>query len=526
MELKTTLTHKIDDDIDRGIDKVISAIAIVAACGFSALLFAFPSQMDSFMTEAFWVITTNLGFLWEAAMVIAVLICAWLVFGPLKNRRFGNSKPEGSSLRFFAMIFVGASSASIIYWVFIEFFLYLETPPWNAEAFGYEALKWASAYSSFHWGIAPFCAYALIGICFAYFIHVQKKNTSRVSAACSGVIGEKHANGLIGRLIDATFLIGIVISVAGYSLGVSVPIVGAFAHFAFGIENDIKLQAIIIIAVVIACSITIFSGLKRGMAVMSAFRARALLILAAFIILFGGNAFFALNNTWESIGWQLQHFVQMCFNTGVVNGDVWPQSWTIFFFVMMLAATLSMGLYYAALCKGRTVRECVLAIVLSSTVGNGVFFWTIGNHTLATYLGDPAAFREAMAVDPYNAIMLALQSLPFSELIILCFLIYAFVSIWTFAQSAIYSMAMATQPNLPYGEEPKKANRLFWCVITGVLAIALLNIGGLQTVKNAILWAGIPGLAISAMVVISQGKDAKKRWLDGEEVDVSADSSS
>ena len=87
-----------EDGVDRGIDKLISAIAIVAACGFSILLFVFPSQMNGFMTDAFWAITTDFGFLWEAAMVIAIVICIWLVFGPLKNKRFGNSTPEGSSL--------------------------------------------------------------------------------------------------------------------------------------------------------------------------------------------------------------------------------------------------------------------------------------------------------------------------------------------------------------------------------------------------------------------------------------------
>lgn len=513
------------DGIDRSTDFVISGIATAVAVLFAAVVFIWPEQVNEALTTAFWVINDNTGFIWEAAMVVAVVICLWLCFGPLKNKRFGNEKPDMSNMKFYAMIFVFASSASIVYWVFIEFFYYLETPPWGAEPFGYEALKWASTYSSYHWGLVPFCGYALMGVCFAYFVFVQRKGTARVSALCAGVIGEKAANGLVGKIIDAVFLVGIIISTAGYSLGVSVPIVGTFVHNVLGIENDLALQTIIIVLVTIACMAAMFTGLKKGMATISTFRAYMFFVLAAFIVVAGGSLFFALNNAWESIGWQFQHFFQMNFYTDAtsiytdpvtMSDSGWPQSWTIFFYIMMIAAMLSSGLYYAKLCKGRTVRQSVAAIVLASALGNAVFFWTIGNHTIFTYLGDPEAFKAAMAIDPYNAISMAIEALPFSGLVMACFAIYAFISIWTFAQSAIFSMAMVSQPNIPTDEEPTRFNRLFWCVITGVLAIAFLSIGGLQMVKNAIVWAGIPTFILCVIVVISQWRDVKVRWLGKE----------
>lgn len=502
------------DGIDRSTDFVISIIATLVAVAFAAAIFIWPEQLDTFLTDAFWVINNNTGFIWEAAMVAAVLICIWLCFGPLKNKRFGDEAPDMSNGKFYAMIFVFASSASVVYWAFIEFFFYLEAPPWGAEPFGYEALKWASTYSSFHWGIVPFCGYALMGAAFAYFVYVQRKGTARVSALCAGLIGEKHANGLVGKIIDAFFLIGIIVSCAGYSIGVSVPIVGTFVEHIFGIPNDIVLQAIIIGIVIVCCVGAMYTGLKKGMAAISTFRAYMFFVLAGFIVVAGGNLFFALNNTWESIGWQFQHFIQMNFYTDITGGgNGWPQSWTIFFYVMMIAAMLSSGLYYAKLCKGRTVRQSVGAIVIASALGNAIFFWTIGNHTIATYLGDPEVFKAAMAVDPYNAIFMALEAVPFSNVVIFAFLIYAFISTWTFVQSAIFSMAMVSQPNIPTDEEPTRFNRLFWCVVTGILAIAFLFIGGLQMVKNSIIWAGIPGLVLCVMVVVSQWKDCRVRWL-------------
>lgn len=505
------------DGIDRSIDWVITSIATIAAIAFAAVCFLYPEQSEKVLTDAFWVINNNTGFIWEAAMVGAVGICLWLCFGPLKDKRFGEDKPDLSNMKFYAMIFVFASSASVVYWAFIEFFFYLEAPPFGAEPFGYDAMMWASTYSSFHWGIVPFCGYALMGVAFAYFVFVQKKGTARVSALCAGLIGDKAANGLIGKLIDAVFLIGIVISTAGYSFGVSVPIVGTFLQYVTGIENTLNVQIIIIAVVVVACMIAMYTGLKKGMAAISTFRAYMFFVLAAFIVVASGNLFFALNNAWESVGWQMQHFFQMNFYTEAQSGgNAWPQDWTIFFYIMMIAAMLSSGLYYAKLCKGRTVKQSVGAIVLASALGNAVFFWTIGNHTIATYLGDPEVFKAAMALDPYNAIKLAIDAVPFSQVVMVAFLIYAFISTWTFCQSAIFSMAMVSQPNIPTNEEPTKLNRMFWCIVTGVLAIAFLSIGGLQMVKNAIVWAGIPGLILCVMVVISQWKDCRVRWLGKE----------
>jgi choline-glycine betaine transporter len=94
------------------------------------------------------------------------------------------------------------------------------------------------------------------------------------------------------------------------------------------------------------------------------------------------------------------------------------------------------------------------------------------------------------------------------------FLIYAFISGWTFIQSAVYGNALVSQPNLPANEDPSKFTRLFWCVVTCVLAIAFLYIGGLQTVKNAMVWAGYPTFVISLLILFAFFKDIKKYWGD------------
>lgn len=507
MEVQKSLNN------DRRIDPLISISSLVVVLAFAIAIFLKRDVMDKFLTDTFHFTTFNYGWIFLVYFVITSIMCIWLICGKYAHRTFGDEKPELSTFSFYSMLFTFGSSASIIYWVFIEFFYYLEGPPFGVEPFSLEALRWGSTYGTYHWGMVPFSSYAIVGVAFAYFMHVKKQHTSRISAACSGVIGEKNANGLLGKIIDGFFLVTIIISTAGYSLGVSVPIVATFAEKTFGIPNTLTLKAWILIVVTICCAIAMYTGLNKGMSFIC--NARVIMFLGVVVyVLIVGPTGFMINNTIESIGWQAQHIIQMSLQTDAIGGSGWPQSWTIFYAVMFTAAAVSSGVYYAKLCKGRTVRESVIGIVVASAVGCAVFFWIMGNYSISTYLCDPETFKAMMAQDPYNAITYVINTLPLSKVVMVIILVYAFISTWTFTQSAIYTMAMVAQPNLPEDEEPSKFGRIAWCVVTGILSLALFYIGGLQTVKNSMVWAGFPAFVICVMIVISNFKDMKKTWAD------------
>lgn len=505
-------------EANRKVDLAVAIPAVAVVLAFALIIFLKRDFMDQFMSDVFWMVNNSMGWLWLVFCLGCLFVSMWLAFGPYGKKRFGDEKPDTSTFSFYANLFVFGSSASLVYWVFIEFYMYLEGPPFGVEPFSTEALKWASTYGSFHWGIVPFSSYAVIAVAFAFFMYVRKKKTSRVSAACATIIGEKNANGAVGKVIDCFFLIAIILSNAGYSLGVSVPIVGTFLQKVFGIEHTLTVDAGIVVAITIACAAAMYAGLNKGMTLVSNIRVIMFFALAAFVVIVGPTSFI-INNTVESIGWQAQHMFQMSLYTGAADGSGWPQSWTMFFNIMFIAPIISCGLYYGKLCKGRTVRESVIGIIVASAIGCGVFFWTMGNYSIATYLGDPATFKEMYASSPYDAITYVLETLPGAKIIMVVVLVYAFLSTWTFVQSAIYSNAMVAQPNLPENEEPSKLGRVGWCVVTGIMALAFLYIGGLQTVKNAMIWAGVPSFILALIVIAGNFKDMKAIWGKGKAVD-------
>ena len=159
----------------------------------------------------------------------------------------------------------------------------------------------------------------------------------------------------------------------------------------------------------------------------------------------------------------------MTLYTSAADNSGWSQGWTMFFNIMFIAPIISSGLYYGRLYQGRKVSECVIGTVVASAIGCGIFFWTVGNYSIATYLGDPEAFIAMYNASPYDAIIYVINTLPGGKVILAAILIYAFLSAWTFVQSSVYGNAMAAQPNLPDNEEPSKIGRVGWCILTGTL---------------------------------------------------------
>jgi choline-glycine betaine transporter len=255
-------------------------------------------------------------------------------------------------------------------------------------------------------------------------------------------------------------------------------------------------------------TVAMYTGLKKGMTLISNARLYMFFGIALFIFMVGNPGQYC-NNIVASTALWLQNFIVMSLNT-----SDWSQSWTIFYAMFFIASVLGAAQFYSKLCKGRTVRECVLGIMIASSIGCAIFFWSMGNFALDVYLGDPAQYQAMINEDAYSAITYIIDQLPFSKLIMFLFLIYAFISGWTFIQSAVYGNALVSQPNLPANEDPSKFTRLFWCVVTCVLAIAFLYIGGLQTVKNAMVWAGYPTFVISLLILFAFFKDIKKYWGD------------
>ena len=101
-------------------------------------------------------------------------------------------------------------------------------------------------------------------------------------------------------------------------------------------------------------------------------------------------------------------------------------------------------------------------------------------------------------------IIQVMHQLPFSSLIVVLFLISAFLFLATTFDSGSYILAAASQKKVV--GEPLKANRLFWAFALCLLPFSLMLVGGeraLEVLKTASLLASVPLIVIFIFMMIS-----------------------
>lgn len=502
----------------KGIAYAIVIPSVLTVLAVTLFIVTSPEKATEFFNASFYVLTRPFGSLFILIAIGCLILLAWFAFGPYKDKRLGDKEPDRSTFSWMAMMFASACSSSIIYWAFVEFFYYVSAPPFDAEPFSVEAYRWGSTYGSFHWGIACYAMYAVFAILIAIIIYQKKTDSSRISAICAPFLGEKIVNGIVGKIIDIVFLVSLTLSAAGTTLGLSTPLISALCGEAFGWEDTLLLKALIIVALTVMFTITTFTGLQKGMKHIANFRVGLIFAILIFILVVGGTPFI-VGNTIESIGTQIQYFPQMITYTDVIGQSGFPQDWTIYYWGFTLSALLCNGLYYARLSEGRTIQEVAIGVTVSCAVGCMVFFWIIGNFSIEVCLGDPDQFAALMAANPYEAITYVINKLPMAPFVLIALLVYAFVAVWSFIGGTAFTLAVASEKELQGDEEPGKFSRVFWCLIIGVLAIALLFLGGLQIVKSAAMLSGILSVIIAIPVLLSGFKVINEMWKKSPEKD-------
>ena len=494
-------------EIDWGVTVPV-AVLLIAFCIF---IVTAPDMANGFLLSVFSIITGSFGWL----ILLITLSCTgaalWLAFGPFGKKRLGEGKQMGTTA-WWGMLLAGACSCSIISLSATEYIYYLQTPPFGAEPYSTEAYKWAQAYGPFHWGIMAFGPYALCAVLFAFYLFIRKPTRSvRISDACISVIGEKRAYGPTGKIIDIVYIVPNMTLHGGVSLGLSTPMVAALITNIFGIEPSLALDAGLILSWLILFSISVYSGLHKGMKFITTLRFWLLIGLFVYVIICGPTSFI-FNSALESFGTQAQNLIAMGTYTSAVDGTKFSPNWTVFYFGWFFATVLATGMYYAKICRGRTVRESVVGILVASALMCSVFYWIFGGYSMDLFIRGVLPIEDLLKKSPYLATVSIWGQLPFSNVILVVLLVYCYLATWGVVQSVAYVGAMAGTKNMGPDDEPSNLSKLFWSLILGGLALSLLFLGGLQTVKNAAMLSVVPSVCLSAILFLALGKDMFRLW--------------
>lgn len=236
------------------------------------------------------------------------------------------------------------------------------------------------AYSLFHWGPLPWATYSFLSVAFAYFFFVRKMEVIRPSSTLVPLVGEKHAKGLFGTIVDNFYLVALIFAM-GTSLGLATPLVTECMQWLFGIPHTLQLDAIIITCWIILNAICVACGLQKGVRIASDVRSYLSFLMLGWVFIVSG-ASFIMNYFTDSVGMLLMYLPRMLFYTDPIAKGGFPQGWTVFYWAWWVIYAIQMSIFLARISRGRTVRELCFGMVLGLTASTRILWTVLGSNTL------------------------------------------------------------------------------------------------------------------------------------------------
>ena len=248
----------------------------------------YPEEGQRILGIAFDYLTRNFGILYLFGSVATLLFLLYLAFSRYGDIKLGDTPPDFSTFSWSAMLFCGGIGTSILYWGTVEWAHYYENPPFSVAAGTPQALNWAVSYPIFHWGLIGWALYCLPGVAVSYSYYVRGAKSLRLSEACAPIIG-RQANGMLGRIIDLLFVIGLV-GACSTGIGLAVPLIGMCVTELFGLDRaawGFSLDLIVIFVVTVIFATSVWFGLEKGIRRLSDWNVALAFALLLFIAIYG-----------------------------------------------------------------------------------------------------------------------------------------------------------------------------------------------------------------------------------------------
>lgn len=474
-------------------------------------MMAFPKASETVITDINSAISNSIGSVYLFMGLAILFFVLYIAFGRYGNVTLGRAsdKPEFNNFSWASMLFCAGIGSDILYWGVIEWAFYYQVPPNGAKGMTDEALTYATQYGMFHWGPIAWAIYVLPALPIGYLVFVKKQPVYKISQACRPVL-KGQTDKFLGKLVNILFIFGL-LGGAATSLALGVPMISAGIERLTGIDGkNMVVRSIILLTITVIFAISSYTGLKKGIQKLSDVNVWLSFILLAFVFIVGPTVFI-METTITGFGNMLRDFFHMATWVepfGGIKGRKetnFSQDWTIFYWSWWLVYAPFIGLFIARISKGRRLKEVILGTIIYGTLGCLLFFGIFGNY--AVYLQITGEFNVINFLNSHGTeatIIEVMHQLPFSTLIVVLFLISAFLFLATTFDSGSYILAAASQKKVV--GEPLKANRLFWAFALCLLPFSLMLVGGeraLEVLKTASILASVPLIVIFIFMMIS-----------------------
>lgn len=499
------------------IDKYTFMVTVTILLMTCIPLVIIPEKSEIIISQLFLFVTSKLGFIYIWSGIAAIGFAIWISFSRYGKIKLGepDDEPEFKTLSWSAMLFCAGIGSSILYWGTIEWAYYFVAPPFGLDQGSWQATEWAASYGIFHWGPTAWAMYSIPALPIGYSYFIKKKPVLKISEVCRGVMGDR-VDGVLGKVIDVLILFGL-LGGAGTTLGLGTPMISAGIRKVTGFPDSFELNMAILLIVTVIFTLSSYSGLKKGIKVLSDINMMLVIMMLTFILIVGPTAFIIKMGT-TSIGLVVQNFIRMNTWMDPVQESGFVESWTVFYWAWWAVYAPFMGLFIARISKGRTIRNVVWGPILYGSFGCIMFFMVLGNLGLHLQLRNIIPVIDLLKSNGApETIISIISTLPFGNVIVVLFTVTAIIFLATSFDSASYTLAAVTTRKITGNQEPAKWNRIFWAFALALLPTCLLIIDGpLSTLQTVSILCGLPVVPVLVIMVVSFVKTLKRDELDGK----------
>jgi choline/carnitine/betaine transport len=475
------------------VDRVVFGVTAAIALAFVAWGFLSTGTLDSASGTALDWAVTNMGWLFVALASVFVVFVIWLAasrFGNIPLGRDGEA-PEFRTVSWIAMMFsAGMGIGLMFYGVSEPLSHYVAPPPGTGELSDGQAVQTAMATTLFHWTLHPWAIYAVVGIAIAYGTF-RRGRSQLISAAFSPLIGERHANGTAGRVIDMLAIFATLFGSAA-SLGLGALQIGSGLTIVTGLGdlgNGVLVGLIAVLTVGFVVSAV--SGVAKGIQWLSNINMVLALALALFVFVVGPTVFI-LDLIPAAVGGYASDLATMAARTDAAGGDAmatWLSGWTVFYWAWWMSWTPFVGMFIARISRGRTIRQFVTGVLLVPSLVSLVWFAIFGGAGIRAQQGGTDLAGAGSAESQLFGL---LETMPLATLTSVLVMVLVAIFFVSGADAASIVMGTLSQRGTL---EPHRGNVIFWGVATGGVAAVMLLVGGdtaLTGLQNITIVAALP----------------------------------
>ena len=478
-----------------------------------AMILIVPEQTQTLLNAAKSGIFAN--FSWFYVLVFSVFLGFLVILSvsSLGNIKLGNDEeePEFGFLSWLAMLFAAGMGVGLMFFGVAEPLTHYlsDITTGSAENKQQEALL----HTLFHWGIHAWAVYGTIALSLAYFGFRYKLPLALRS--CFYPLLKERINGKLGDLIDIMALLATLFGIIT-TLGFGASQLGAGLHQLGWIsENSFSLQIVVITVVMSLAIFSAISGVGKGVKILSEMNLTLAFCLLIFVLV-AGPTLYLLSAFSDNIGTYLSNLVQLSFKTYVYEQEHtgWFSGWTILYWAWWCSWAPFVGLFIARISRGRTIREFIFGVLVIPSMFGILWFTVFGNTAIWLNDGEAAGTLGQMISSPETLLFKFLDYLPLSGVTGLVSLVVISLFFITSADSGIYVLN-----NIASRDKSLVAPRwqaVMWGVLMSVVAIVLMQSGGLANLQAMTLLVALPFAMLMLLMCFSlwKGLNADKKYFD------------